>query len=200
MWVHLDERQVRLALLTHGVMCSCSCSPPSTAARCHMADAYTLFWTRKRCEALRRLGWAVCPLETLFGGPHISEPSFRRAGVRSGDTLYPIAVRAGILSLLGRTRVRRILAYEDFVKERPDLSPPHSQNSWPWATAFARPVWRFSPSPRLVPTRRWSVRTARPCASTYRSRQRCSRGCTSARSAVSVTYPSICATGGWCSR
>lgn len=89
-----------------------------------MADAYTMFWTRERCDALRRLGWAGRPLETLFGGPHTSEPSFLRAGVRSGDTVYPIAVRAGVLFILGRTRVRRILAFEDFVKQRPDLFPP----------------------------------------------------------------------------
>ena len=76
-----------------------------------MADAYTMFWTRERCDALRRLGWAGRPMETLFGGPHISEPSFLRAGVRSGDAVYPIVVRAGVLYILGRTRVRRILAY-----------------------------------------------------------------------------------------
>lgn len=89
-----------------------------------MADAYTMFWTRERCDALRCLGWAGRPLETLFGGQHTSEPSFLHAGVRSGDIVYPIAVRAGVLYLLGRTRVRRILAYEDFVKQRPDLFPP----------------------------------------------------------------------------
>src|SRR5690348_14330774 len=89
-----------------------------------MANAYTMYWTREQCDALRRLGWAGRPLETLFGGPHISEPSFLRAGVRSGDAVYPITIRAGVLYLLCRIRVRRILAFDDFVKQRPDLFPP----------------------------------------------------------------------------
>ena len=84
-----------------------------------MSNAYTMYWTRQRCDALRRLGWAGRLLETLYGGGHLSEPSFLRAGVRSGDAVYPIAVRAGVLYLLGRTRVRRILAFEDFVKQHP---------------------------------------------------------------------------------
>src|SRR5215472_12045906 len=94
---HLDDSQARLALLTNEVILSLSCSTPSTAARCRVADAYTMFWTRERCDALRRLGWAGRPLETLFGGSHISEPSFLHAGVRSGDAVYPIAVCAGVL-------------------------------------------------------------------------------------------------------
>ena len=86
-----------------------------------MADAYTMFWTRERCDALRRLGWAGRPLEVLFGGPHTSEPSFRRACVRPGDAIYPIAVRDGILYVLGRARVQRILTLEDYIEARADL-------------------------------------------------------------------------------
>ena len=114
-----------------------------------MADAYTMFWTRERCDALRRLGWAGRPLETLFGGSHISEPSFLHAGVRSGDAVYPIAVRAGVLYLLGRTRVRRILAFEDFVKQRPDLFPPSFSERLAFDDRFRAAPWRSEPSPDM---------------------------------------------------
>jgi hypothetical protein len=79
---------------------------PDQPWRSLMADAYTTFWTHERCDTLRRLGWSGRSLEVLFGGPHISEPSFRRACVRPGDDIYPIAVRNGILSVLGRVRVQ----------------------------------------------------------------------------------------------
>jgi hypothetical protein len=53
------------------------------------------------------------PLTVLFGGPHTSEPSFRRATVRPGDLLYPIGVRDQVLYLFGRMRVREIIHLDD---------------------------------------------------------------------------------------
>src|SRR5579885_2094014 len=97
-----------------------------------MAEAYTMFWTRERCEALRRLGGVGKPLEVLFGGPHTSEPSFSRATVRPGDDIYPITVRAGVLYILGRTRVRRILSLEDYVAAHIDLFAPYVQEPPAW--------------------------------------------------------------------
>jgi hypothetical protein len=99
-----------------------------------MADAYTQFWTRERCDRLRRLGWEGRSLEILFGGPHTSEPSFRAACVRPGDYVYPVAVHGGTLYLLGRTRVRRILDLEDYVAERPDLFAPYLAEPPAWAS------------------------------------------------------------------
>lgn len=113
-----------------------------------MADAYTIFWTRERCDALRRLDWTGRPLETLFGGPHTSEPSFTRAGVRPGDEVYPISVRAGVLYILGRARVRRILALVDYVEQQAALFAPYLK---------VPPAWAFDLrssgiSPRFVQT------------------------------------------------
>jgi hypothetical protein len=45
----------------------------------------------------------------LFGGPHNSEPSFRRATVQPGDLLYPIGVRDQVLYVFGRMRVQEIV-------------------------------------------------------------------------------------------
>jgi hypothetical protein len=47
------------------------------------------------------------PLPVLFSGPH--EPSFRRAGVRVGDTVYPIAVANRRVYVVARMRVREML-------------------------------------------------------------------------------------------
>src|SRR5262245_31377434 len=49
------------------------------------------------------------PLPVLFGGPHLSEPSFRRAGVRVGDLVYPVAVSNRRAHVIGRMRVREML-------------------------------------------------------------------------------------------
>ena len=97
-----------------------------------MAEAYTVFWAQERCAALRRQGGLGKPLHTLFGGPHTSEPSFRRATVQPGDDLYPIAVRAGTLYVLGRVRVRRIVTLEDYVFERGDLFAPYLREPPAW--------------------------------------------------------------------
>jgi hypothetical protein len=70
----------------------------------------------------------------LFGGPHTSEPSFRAACVRPGDTIYPIAVRGGVLYVLGLTRVWRILPLEDYAAARPDLFGPNLAKPPAWAT------------------------------------------------------------------
>ncbi len=72
-----------------------------------MADAYTVFWTMDRWLGAVAVGHK--PLPVLFGGPHLSEPSFRRAGVRVGDTVYPIAVANRRIYLVARMRVREML-------------------------------------------------------------------------------------------
>jgi hypothetical protein len=86
-----------------------------------VANAYTIFWTHDRYNTLRRLGWTGRQMETLFGGPHTSEPSFIRAGVCPGDLVYPITVRSGVLYVLGRARVRRMLTLNNYIEQHSDL-------------------------------------------------------------------------------
>ncbi len=52
-------------------------------------------------------------MAVLFGGPHTSEPSFRRATVQPGDLLYPIGVCDQVLYVLGRMRVKEIVPADD---------------------------------------------------------------------------------------
>jgi len=72
-----------------------------------MADSYTVFWTMDRWLGALAVGHK--PLPVLFGGPHLSEPSFRRAGVNVGDLIYPVAVMNRQVYVVGRMRVREML-------------------------------------------------------------------------------------------
>ncbi len=75
----------------------------------------------------------------LFGGPHTSEPSFRRACVRPSDTIYPIAGRDGILYVLGCTRVQRILTLEDYIAARADLFDAYLTDPPAWVLERGHP-------------------------------------------------------------
>lgn len=72
-----------------------------------MSESFTVFWTIDRWVGALAVGHK--PLPVLFGGPHLSEPSFRRAGVKVGDLLYPVAVSNRRVHLVGRMRVGEIL-------------------------------------------------------------------------------------------
>ncbi len=66
-----------------------------------------MYWSRDRwIHATARCQH----LTVLFGGPHTSLPSFRRATVQPGDLLYPIGVCRQVLYVFGRLRVREIVA------------------------------------------------------------------------------------------
>jgi len=73
----------------------------------HVADAYTVFWTIDRWLGAVAVGHK--PLPVLFGGPHLSEPSFRRAGVRVGDVIFPVAVANRRVHVVARMRVREMI-------------------------------------------------------------------------------------------
>jgi hypothetical protein len=70
-------------------------------------DSYTVFWTMDRWLSAVAVGHK--PLPVLFGGPHLSEPSFRRAGVKVGDSIYPVAVSNRRMHVVARMRVREML-------------------------------------------------------------------------------------------
>ena len=72
-----------------------------------MSEAYTVFWTIDRWLGALSVGHK--PLPVMFGGPHLSEPSFRRAGVRVGDLLYPVAVSNRRVHVVARMRVREMI-------------------------------------------------------------------------------------------
>ncbi|MCM0679192.1 hypothetical protein NCC78_31665, partial [Micromonospora phytophila] len=93
-----------------------------------MSDAYTVYWPRDRCRRLAAVVTTGRALEVLFGGPHLSEPSFRRAQVTAGDLVYPITVDRQVLYVLGRMRVT-------------DIVTPGAEGIGHWFDRF--PLWRW---------------------------------------------------------
>jgi hypothetical protein len=71
-----------------------------------VGEAYSVYWPQARWR--QAVGIAE-PLSLLFGGPHTSEPSFRRATVQPGDLLYPIGLCDQVLYVFGRMRVEQII-------------------------------------------------------------------------------------------
>jgi hypothetical protein len=86
-----------------------------------MSDAYTVLWTKDRCQLLKKEGQVGARLKVLFGGPHQSHPRFSRFGVKPGDYIYPVHVTDGVLYILGRMRVKRLLPLEDYIAANPRL-------------------------------------------------------------------------------
>ena len=86
-----------------------------------MADSFTTLWTNDRCKSLAQYNLEGTLLDTLFGGPHTSEPSFRRAGVKEGDYIYPVRVNKGVLYIIARMRVKEILSLEHYIESYPDV-------------------------------------------------------------------------------
>ncbi|MER5228258.1 hypothetical protein [Streptomyces flaveus] len=77
-----------------------------------MADAYTTLWTNDLCKALIADGFEGERLSVLFGGPHLSLPSFVWAGVKPGDLVCPIRVFRKQLWVLGSMEAGSLLDYD----------------------------------------------------------------------------------------
>src|SRR3712207_6845947 len=91
--------------------CRVVCGTPVLAYRTGdgMSDAWTVLWTNDRCRELQRFGEEGEPLHILFGGAHLSQPSFSSFKLQPGDWVYPLRVSGGVLYVLGRMRVREIV-------------------------------------------------------------------------------------------
>ena len=99
-----------------------------------MTDSFTTLWTNDRCQLLRQHNQEGKNLTILFGGPHTSEPSFRRAAVKAGDIIYPVRVKQGVLYIIARLRVSQILALEDYIQLYPKVFSGCEISQWPSIT------------------------------------------------------------------
>ena len=99
-----------------------------------MSDSYTVLWNRDRVRIAKQHGLEGRIVEALFGGPHTSQPSFRRAGVQPGDHLYVIAISDGVLHVLLRLTVARIVSAETYITGNPQLFPPEREGAWTMQT------------------------------------------------------------------
>jgi hypothetical protein len=84
-----------------------------------MADAYTVLWTKDRCRRVKALGRVGARLTVLFGGPHQSQPRFSRFGVKPGDWVYPVHASDGVLYVLGRMKIKRLVSLEEYIAANP---------------------------------------------------------------------------------
>src|SRR5687768_4416606 len=82
-----------------------------------MPTSYLVLWSRDRWKALKRTGEEGRPLEVLYGGIHISTPSFSRHCVVPGDRVYVGMVEQGRLHLLARMNVRTIIPVTDYLND-----------------------------------------------------------------------------------
>lgn len=80
-------------------------------------NGYTVLWTNDRCRYLKRCGEEGKPLKVLFGGIHLSAPSFMKAKVSAGDFIYPVRVYKRTLYLISRLKVARYWNLGDFITE-----------------------------------------------------------------------------------
>jgi hypothetical protein len=116
-----------------------------------MADSYTTLWSSERCRRIKQARQEGAKLELLFGGPHTSEPSFSRAGVKAGDYVYPIRVKDGILSIIGRLRVRQILPLEVYLNTYADLFADFiKKDSIAWAEDMLEQYFDKHPEQRYL--------------------------------------------------
>src|SRR5262245_5784043 len=99
-----------------------------------MSCSFTVLWNSDRVRIAKSQGLLGREVPFLFGGPHTSQPSFIRAGVKEGDFVYPIFVKAGVIHILAEVLVREFTSTENFVGRRPDLYPPERTGAWHGAT------------------------------------------------------------------
>jgi len=110
-----------------------------------MANAFLVVFPRWRFKEYMRAGCVGQRLRVLFGGPHQSAPSFKTFGVLPGDSVYPVSVRSGVMHIVGRLDLDRILPVTRYLAMR--FGMPADDN-FPWWDAVDR---LLAMKPKLLP-------------------------------------------------
>ncbi len=113
-----------------------------------MPDSYTVLWSRAQIQWFKNWNPPGTRLEVMFGGPHTSEPGFRRFGVRAGDLIYPVLVYKGVVYALGRMRVKRLISLEEYFASCPDVFAGCEPG--PYAMATFENYLRLHPERRFL--------------------------------------------------
>lgn len=87
-----------------------------------MPTGFTVMWSREHYLALQKAGDSGKALQVLFGGTHQSAPSLKRAGIVSGDIVFPVAVSQGTLYVLAGVVVGTFTTLLDYTTH--DLGLP----------------------------------------------------------------------------
>jgi hypothetical protein len=93
-----------------------------------------------------QLGIEGVPVPFMPGGPHSSLPSFRRRKITTGEVVYLIGVRKGILYRVARIVVAEVLSLDAFMErfgENPEDSPGFRAGQSYCASFRTWPLWNF---------------------------------------------------------
>ena len=73
---------------------------------------YITYWSKDHIKDLQKAG-DTGPLSVILGSHHTAMPSI--AGVRVGDTIYPVTIQGGTLAVMARMRVEKIEPAFDYL-------------------------------------------------------------------------------------
>ena len=111
--------------------------------------AFTTLWTADQIKSIAVAKLVGSPFEMTFGGPHLSGPSFARAGIKANDVVIPIQVKGGRLHVVAAMRVDEIVPVEAWVARQPAefealRSDPEFVRHRPHLDAAQEAVWLVS--------------------------------------------------------
>ena len=82
-----------------------------------VSQSYLLLWPQRRIDQLKKNGEVGQPLEVLYGSPHSSAPSLRRYGIESGDHVYVVGLRAGVVYVVARIEVEKVISTDEYFRD-----------------------------------------------------------------------------------
>ena len=87
-----------------------------------MSNSYLIMWPMSRIEDLNKHQEIGQPLVVFFGSPHASAPSLKKYGVTSGDRVFIVFVQKGVIYLLCRFTVGRLMTELDYARDYLNVS------------------------------------------------------------------------------
>ena len=78
-------------------------------------ESFLVLWSKERHRELRRVIQQQPTLSMIFGGPHLSLPSFSKFGVRPGDRIFPVFTEDRRLYLMCGATVREVHPIRPFL-------------------------------------------------------------------------------------
>ncbi|MBX7224055.1 MAG: hypothetical protein K1Y36_29335 [Blastocatellia bacterium] len=88
-----------------------------------MPHGFTVMWAKDQCVKLQKAGEAGKPVTVLFGGIHQSAPSLKRAGIESGDVVFPLWVNQKNLYVLTGVVVEELIDLSAYAVNQLGMDP-----------------------------------------------------------------------------
>jgi hypothetical protein len=98
-------------------------------------EPFLVLWSKERLRQLRRAAEQQARLSVIFGGPHLSLPSFTKFGVRPGDRIFPVFAQDRQLHLVCGATIREVQPIRPFLISRFGVTDEQAAGSlwsvWP---------------------------------------------------------------------